>query len=125
MQHLTNAPSCATDIVLPVAGVVLAAKQELRIGCAMPLAELSPVSQVVGVEVDDFQLQGTSPPPRSQCVGPATVNGMMLCIETSPAYGEFVAQVRSSGHPPVTVKIGLSGDGLTDRTVLYSMQRAS
>jgi hypothetical protein len=91
----------------------------------MPLAELSPVPQVAGVEVDDFQLQGAFLPPRSQCVGPAKLNGLTLCIETSPAYGELVAQVSSSGHSPVTVKIGLSGDGLTDRTVLYSMQRAS
>jgi len=50
---------------------------------------------------------------------------LTLCIETSPAYGELVAQVWSSGHLPVTVKIGLSGDGLTDRTVLYSIQSAS
>ena len=125
VQHLTHAPPCATDIVLPVAGVVLAAKQELPIGCAMPLAELSPVAQVAGVEVDDFQLQGTPLPPRSQCVGPSEVNGLTLCIETSPAYGELVAQVWSPDHLPVTVKIGLSAEGLTDRTVLYSMQRAS
>ena len=73
----------------------------------MPLAELSPVPQVAGVEVDDFQLLGTPLPPRNQCVGPAKVNGLMVCIETSPAHGELVAQVWSSGHPPVTVIIGL------------------
>jgi hypothetical protein len=125
VRHLANAPPCASDIVLPVAGVVLAAKQAPPVGCPMSIGELSPVPQVAGVEVDAFQLQGALLPPRSQCVGPAKVNGLTVCVEANPAYGELVAQVWSSGHLPVTLKIGLSGSGRTDRSVFYSMRRAS
>jgi hypothetical protein len=123
VRHLAFAPPCASNIVLPVAGVVLTAEQAPPVGCPMVFGELNPVPQVAGVEVDDFQLPGASVPARSQCVGPAEVNGLMVCVNASPAYGELVAQVWSSGHLPVTVKIGLSGGGLTDRSVFYSMHR--
>ena len=125
VQHVSNAPACGTDVVLPVGGVVLAAAPELPISCPAPLALMRPEPQVAGIEVDAFQASGTLPPPRTQCQGPTMVDRLEVCIQTDPAYSALVVQVWTTGLARLTVKIGLSGTGMTDRIVLHSIRQAS
>ena len=121
MSRSAHAPSCGTDIVLPLAGVTLADRPAIAYPCPLPLASRSPVPQVAGVEVDGF---GGSQPRDVACVGPRTIDGLPVCIDSAPAYGVLVAQVRVTGGTPITVKIGLSASGKVARAVLYSMRRS-
>jgi hypothetical protein len=119
----SHAPSCSTDIVLARTGVTLATSPALPLRCPFPVAEERPVPQVAGIEVDDFQLPGTALPPASSCVGPRVINGLNTCVDTVPASGLLVAQIWRAGSPPITVKIGMAGDGIVGRTVLHSIRQ--
>jgi hypothetical protein len=120
VKRTPNAPPCATDLVLSDAGVDLASAPALPLSCPVPMADFRPVPQVPGVEVDDFSATST----RSACVGPAKIDGLNICIEATPAYGVLITQISSSGHRPVTMKIGMIGSGEVGRTVLYSIRRS-
>jgi hypothetical protein len=53
------------------------------------------------------------------------VDRLEVCIQTDPAYSALVVQVWTTGLARLTVKIGLSGTGMTDRIVLHSIRQAS
>lgn len=116
VRRTTYAPPCSSGIVLPMAGVTLASQPPLSISCPPPQADLRPVPQVAGVEVDGFS---SMPEPHPACVGPRTINGLSVCIEAGPTYQVLIDHVAS---PNLTVQIGLAGDGLTARTILYSLR---
>lgn len=118
VRRSKNAPSCANGVQLPLGGVTLAAAPSLPIGCVPSLALYEPGHQTQGVEVDDFWT-GKRP---ASCAGPRAVNGVRLCVERSPAYGILTAEVFPPHHRPVTVQIGMAGDGITGRAVLLSLR---
>jgi hypothetical protein len=119
VAHTPHAPPCGTDIVLPQAGATLATGPPLPLPCPLPEAEVRPVPQVAGVEVDGYP--GHSSPP-GRCVGPRTIGTLHACVDASPAYQVLVVQLWTTGRAPVTVKIGLAGSGSTGRTILHSFQ---
>jgi hypothetical protein len=84
------------------------------------MADVRPVPQVPGAEVDDFS--GASS--KGGCVGPETIDGLNICIKATPAFGVLIAETSSAGHRPVTMKIGMFGSGTDGRTILYSIHRS-
>jgi hypothetical protein len=53
------------------------------------------------------------------------LDGLTACPATSPAYSILVLKVTVPGrNKPVFVSIGLVGNGLVARTVLYSLRAA-
>jgi hypothetical protein len=78
------------------------------------------VPQVAGIEVDGFTEPDTAP---AACVGVQTIGPLRICFDAAPAYGMLIAQVSASGMAPVTVKIGMYGNGLLSRSVVYSLRR--
>ncbi len=121
MNRRAHAPPCATDIVLPEPGVTLARGPALPVPCPLPVAEVRPVPQVAGIEVDGFT---ASTPLHATCVGPRTIGHLHICLNAMPAYGVLVAQVSAPGMAPIRVKIGLTAGGTVGRSVLYSMRRS-
>ena len=54
------------------------------------------------------------------------LHGLTACPATSPAYSILVLRVTVPGHrQPVYVSIGLAGNGVVARTILYSLRAAS
>jgi len=122
LARSTHAPPCGTDIVLPVAGVTLAREPALPLPCPLPEAEVRAVPQVGGVEVDGFKpssLESTT------CVGPRTIGSLHVCISPTPGYGVLVVQLSALGMTPMTVKIGMTGNGTVARSILHSLRRSS
>jgi hypothetical protein len=76
---------------------------------------------VGGIEVDGYK--ATTPEP-SACVGPRTIAALHVCINPAPAYGVVVAQVSATGIAAITVRIGMAGNGVVERSVLYSLRRS-
>ncbi len=53
------------------------------------------------------------------------LHGLKVCPATSPAYSILVLSVTVPGHrQPVFVSIGLAGNGMVARTILYSLRAA-
>ena len=53
------------------------------------------------------------------------LHGLTACPATSPAYSILVVRMNVPGRSkPVFVSIGLAGNGMVARTILYSMRRA-
>ncbi|MGO9198722.1 MAG: hypothetical protein ACLQK4_16545 [Acidimicrobiales bacterium] len=51
------------------------------------------------------------------------LHGLTACPASSPAYSILVLKVTVPGRKtPVLVSIGLAGNGMTARTVLYSLR---
>jgi hypothetical protein len=51
------------------------------------------------------------------------MNELSVCMVTSDPYGELTLSVEVPGHLyPVAVEIGLAGNGMVARTILYSMR---
>jgi len=51
-----------------------------------------------------------------------TLHGLTACPGTSPAYSILVLKVTVAGSKPVYVSIGLAGNGMIARTILYSLR---
>jgi hypothetical protein len=118
VRRYRNAPSCADWVELPLSGVTLAAKSPLPVSCPLPPSAYEPAPQTQGLEVDDFW----SGSRLSVCAGPRRIGGVRVCVDPSPAYGILVAEVFPPDHRPVTVQIGMAGDGTTGRAVLQSLR---
>ena len=52
------------------------------------------------------------------------LHGLTVCPATSPAYSILVLKVTVPGSKPVYVSIGLAGNGLIARTILYGLKEA-
>jgi hypothetical protein len=76
---------------------------------------------VGGIEVDGYKATTSEP---SVCVGPRTIASLHVCINPAPAYGVMVAQVSATGITAITVRIGMAGNGVVERSVLYSLRRS-
>ena len=121
LNRQAHAPPCGTDIVLPQAGVTLARGSALAVSCPLPLAEVRPVPRVAGIEVDGF---AATTPLHATCVGPRAIGQFRVCINATPASGVLVAQVSTPGFDPVTVKVGMTANGMVGKAVLYSLRRS-
>jgi hypothetical protein len=54
-----------------------------------------------------------------------SLHGLRACPESGPIYSVLVYRVAVSGRAtPVTVSIGLAGNGVVARTILYSLRAA-
>jgi hypothetical protein len=54
-----------------------------------------------------------------------SLHGLIVCPATSPAYSILVLKVTVPGRlKPVYVSIGLAGNGMVARTILYSLREA-
>jgi hypothetical protein len=58
------------------------------------MADVRPVPQVPGAEVDDFS--GASS--KGGCVGPETIDGLNICIKATPAFGVLIVESRPPTH---------------------------
>jgi hypothetical protein len=124
VTHDAHAPPCGTDIVLPQSGVTLANGPALPLPCPIPEAEIRPVRQVPGIEVDGYKTPSQSLPTGTRCVGPRLLHSLPVCVDASPAYGVLIAQVRSAQSGPITVKIGMYARGIVAKMILHSIQRS-
>ena len=81
-----------------------------------------------GVQVDTGQDVGTGQyPPLHLVFGTncLLLHGLRACPATSPAYSILVLKVTVPGRSkPVYVSIGLAGNGMVARTILYSIRAA-
>lgn len=98
------------------------ARPLLRPPC--PLFSPTPQQPANGVQVDS----GLSTEPTvmlsfsAHCLD---LHGLTTCPAISPAYSILVLRVRVPGHTkPVYVSIGLAGNGMLARTILYSLRAA-
>lgn len=116
VQRTTYAPGCQSDVMLTYPGVILASQPPQPVSCPLPRAEIAPVPQVAGVEVDGFTAGRGSP-----CTGPHAMNALPICIHPVPASGVLILDAHPRGRAPVTVKLGLFGRGLVDATIVSSL----
>jgi hypothetical protein len=115
VHRMSHASACQTDFALQ-AGVHFASTPALPFSCPyIPPEDQLPSAPAI--EIDRFWMGNRSGP----CVGPTRINGVRLCVESSAAYGVLTAKVEPPGHPAVTIKIALTGNGELGRTVLRSL----
>ena len=95
----------------------------LHYPCALSQATVQPMAN--GVQVDS----GLRTEPMvtlsfsAHCL---VLHGLTACPATSPAYSILVLKVTVPGHKqPVYVSVGLAGNGMVARTILYSLRTAS
>jgi hypothetical protein len=114
------AAPCGYPTRLALPGITLATHQPPPVPC--PFLGGRPVAPVSGIEVDDYPAARTLV--TGPCVRHARTNGLAACIAAAPAYDVLVLRATPPGHPPVTVQIGLAGDGTVARAVLASLRPA-
>jgi hypothetical protein len=105
-------------VVLSTDGLIAALK------CAQPSAE--PQNPQDGLQVDTGSLplteRGLHLAFSKHCLD---LHGLTVCPATSPAYSILVLRVTVPGHSkPVYVSIGLAGNGMVARAILYSLRAA-
>jgi hypothetical protein len=118
-----HAPACGTDVEVSQPGLTLASGPELPVSCPAP--PLTAPAQVAGVELDGFpavEAVGTLPSP--SCLLPRRINGLEVCIDAQPSFGELILEAFTSRTRSVTVKIGMFGSGRTGRRILESLHRS-
>ncbi len=94
-------------------------KKFLALPCPAPVA--FPVTPTNGVRVD----AGGQSPTGSFSPGGAClqIGGLSVCPSGAPDYSVLLASVTVPGRDePVLVSIGLAGNGMVARTILYSLQ---
>jgi hypothetical protein len=106
-------------------GVTLSTDQHLLPpnACASGAYSNAPQAPMNGVQVDsghaDFYVTLSF---SKNCPDP---HGLTVCRATSPAYSILVLRVNVPGRSkPVFVSIGLAGNGMIARTILYSLRPA-
>jgi hypothetical protein len=105
-------------VVLSTDGLIAA------LNCAEP--SVQPQNPQDGLQVDTGSLplteEGLTLAFSKHCLD---LHGLTACPATSPAYSILVLKVTVPGHKqPVFVFIGLAGNGMVARTILYSLRRA-
>jgi hypothetical protein len=101
-------------------------KQRAVFHCGPPDVNQTPKD---GVRVDarsravsQWAEQGLRPVFSTHCL---SLHGLIVCPATSPAYSILVLKVTVPGRSkPVYVSIGLAGNGMVARTILYSLRAA-
>jgi hypothetical protein len=98
--------------------------------CPFESGNQEPVYPGDGVEVDagsntlsELATEGLHLAFSKHCLD---LHGLTACPASSPAYSILVLRVTAPGHrQPVFVSIGLTGNGMTARTILYSLRAVS
>jgi hypothetical protein len=100
--------------------VVLSTDEKMLVfSCPAPAPEPEPALN--GLEVDE----GPQERPVSVASTCLNLSGLRACPATGPTYTLLVYQVIVPGRTkPVIVSIGLSGNGIVARTILYSLRAA-
>jgi hypothetical protein len=119
-------PCEAPGVAFLVSGVTLSTDEHLLPppACAKGSYENAPQPPMNGVQVDSgshvqFHVSLSFP---KHCLG---LHGLTACPATSPAYSILVLKVTVPGRSkPVYVSIGLAGNGMVARTILYSIRAA-
>jgi hypothetical protein len=89
-----------------------------------PLIQPTPQQPENGVQVDSG-LRTEPTVTLSLSARCLDVHGLTACPASSPAYSILVVRVNVPGREkPVFVSIGLTGNGMVARTVLYSLRAA-
>ncbi len=121
-------PFCSSRfaVALPTAAVTLSTDTGVFLpSCPAPaLFGGPPMSPSNGVEIDArFDLsEKTLTTFSTRCL---KVHALIACPATSPAYSVLVVRVTVPGRAaPLFVSIGLAGNGMVARTILYSLRAA-
>jgi hypothetical protein len=118
---------CSSNNGLSVAGVTLGegpAEESAPVSlgpCGLP--DLESVPLVAGVEVDEGawgEVPSLFDPPR--CAGARFINDLPVCIRATPDRGLLIVQIGYGGAAPVTVRIGMAGNGTAGRIILHSLR---
>jgi hypothetical protein len=131
VSELAHQNPCSNNDRLSVAGVTLV-KGPVDESVPEPLGpcggglSFGPAPQVAGIEVDQgawAKVPSLFNPPH--CVGSGVINNLRVCVRATPDLGLMIVQVESKGVAPVTVKIGMAGNGTEGRIILHSLRRSS
>ena len=120
-------PCEAPGVAFLVSGVTLSTDQHLLPppACAKGSYENAPQPPMNGAQVDSgshvqFHVSLSFP---KHCLD---LHGLTACPATSPAYSILVLKVTVPGRKtPVYVSIGLAGNGMVAKTILYSLRPAT
>ena len=112
-------------VLVPKRGIVLSTDQQVAFFLC-PVGSLLPLTPQNGVQVDSgsqaatqWTRQGFRLTFSTHCLSP---HGLKACPVTSPAYSILVLKVTVPGRSKsVFVSIGLAGNGMVARTILYSL----
>jgi hypothetical protein len=126
VQRTTTWNLCGPVQIAVAEGVVLDTDQRfLALPCAAPLPY--PIVPSNGVRVDTGGSQSLKEligafSPGGPCL---RRDGLTMCPSSTPAYSILVLRVTVPGRSkPVYVSIGLAGNGMVARTILYSLRAA-
>jgi hypothetical protein len=118
---------CSPGVTLWVAGVVLSTDvKNYFYLCPAPVRPPGPQIPQDGVQVDagsqTLRQDGMTVKFSKHSL---KLHGLTACPATSPAYSILVLKVTVPGRlKPVYVSIGLAGNGMVARTILYSLREA-
>ena len=115
-------PDCGPSSEFGIRTVVLDTDQfEVPGGCVFA-PPFPPTAPYDGVRIDRLATPLTSIYADHGCL---ILHGLRVCPATSPAYSILVLKVTVAGRSrPVYVSIGLAGNGMVARTILYSLRAA-
>jgi hypothetical protein len=103
--------------------VVLDTDKELVVPICPPVTFTLSQPASEGLRIDEVTPYLPSPHDYGACL---YVSRLTVCPATSPAYSILVLKVTVPGHSkPMYVSIGLAGNGMVARTILYSLRAAS
>jgi hypothetical protein len=112
--------------LVPKRGIVLSTDQQVAVYHCPPVSPL-PLTPQNGVQVDAgsqalSQWRNLHIDLSTRCL---SLHGLIACPATSPAYSILVLKVTVPGRSKtVYVSIGLAGNGVVARTILYSLKEA-
>ena len=126
-------PCAVPGVALWLSPSVVALHTDQRIYayiCPAPVRPPGPQTPKDGIQVDagsqtatQLTAQGLRLSFSRHCLA---LHGLIVCPATSPAYSILVLEVRVPGRSkPVYVSIGLAGNGMVARTILYSLRAAT
>jgi hypothetical protein len=137
---LANYPGCVVrpGVLYPGSSVVLDTdKNRIAFNCPALLAYAHPFQPSEGIRIDKVLYPPLSQAHLGACFHLVTISsrtsqgaasvtdGLSVCPATSPAYSILMLKVTASSlRKPVYVSIGLAGNGMVARTILYSLRAA-
>ena len=115
VRHVTNSSLGCDDSRTRKNQVILAAGTSSAASCAPRLATLQSIQAAPGIELDSFGGGFSS----SYCPDPHRTSGLTICVDPELSGSTLQASV-STSHGPVSITLGLPGNGTVARTVLDS-----
>lgn len=120
--HTTSVALCGPDpeSQLGYHGVLLVPRIIASPSCPGALPYATPEND--GIEVDAWDHSRVR---SRQCLSsPRTINGLAVCILSTPADDSLDMVVTEANGPLIHIELGLAGTGSEDKTVLYSLRPA-